>query len=207
VSPRPAIDHVRKPQILDAAAEVIVERGLANTRIVDVAKRAGTSAAAVLYWFETREQLLTAALIADEEAFAERVGERLDGAETATEKLVLLIEATVAEPQIDLWIELWARSLHEPEAAQERLRRDRVWRSLFAEVIDAGRAAGEFDPVVDPDLAALSITSFMDGLSVQMTLRDPALTPELMDVLLVEHAERTVGASLRPDLDAKPVSA
>src|SRR4029078_9515812 len=102
---------------------------------------------------------------------------------------------------------LWARSLHEPEAAQERLRRDRVWRSLFAEVIGAGRAAGEFAPAVDPELAALSITSFMDGLSVQMTLRDPALTPELMDVLLVDHAERTAGASLRPDLDAKPVSA
>ena len=207
MSPRPAIDHVRKPQILDAAAEVIVERGLVNTRIADVAERAGTSAPAVLYWFETREQLLTAALIADEEAFAARLGERLDGAHAAAEKLMLLIEATVAEPRIDLWIELWARSLHDPVAARERLRRDRVWRSLFAEVIGAGRAAGEFDPAVDPELAALSITSFMDGLSVQVTLRDPALTPELMDSLLVEYAERLVGASLRPGLDAEAVRA
>ena len=205
MSPRPAIDHVRKPQILDAAAEVIVERGLVNTRIADVAERAGTSAPAVLYWFETREQLLTAALIADEEAFAARVGERLDEAPGAAEKLMLLIEATVAEPRIDLWIELWARSLHDPEAARERLRRDRVWRSLFAEVIGAGRGAGEFDPAVDPELAALSITSFMDGLSVQMTLRDPTLTPGLMDSLLVEHAERLVGASLRPGLGAEAV--
>ena len=113
MSPRPAIDHVRKPQILDAAAEVIIERGLSNTRIADVAGRAGTSAAAVLYWFETREQLLTAALIADEEDFAERIGERLDSASGATEKLRLLIEATVAESRIVLWVELWARSLHE----------------------------------------------------------------------------------------------
>ncbi|MFN8114106.1 MAG: TetR/AcrR family transcriptional regulator [Solirubrobacterales bacterium] len=207
MSPRPAIDHVRKPQILDAAAAVITERGLSNTRIADVAERAGTSPPAVLYWFETREQLLTAALIADEEAFAERIGERLDDAVTATEKLALLIEATVAEPRIDLWIELWARSLHDPDAARERLRRDRVWRSLFAEVVLAGRAAGEFDLAVDPDLAALSITSFMDGLSVQMTLRDPALTPELMESLLVGHAEGIVGASLRPGLDAEAVGA
>ena len=207
MSPRPAIDHVRKPQILDAAAEVITERGLSNTRIADVAERAGTSAPAVLYWFETREQLLTAALIADEEAFAERVGARLDEAPGAAEKLILLIEATVAEPRIDLWIELWARSLHDPEAARERLRRDRVWRSLFAEVIGAGRAAGEFDRAVDPELAALSIASFMDGLSVQMTLRDPALTPELMETLLLEHAERIVGASLRVGLDAEAVGA
>jgi AcrR family transcriptional regulator len=207
VSPRPPIDHVRKPQILDAAAAVITERGLSNTRIADVAERAGTSPPAVLYWFKTREQLLTAALVADEEAFAERVGERLDGAETATEKLVLLIEATVAEPQIDLWIELWARSLHDPDAARERQRRDGVWRSLFAEVIGAGRAAGEFDPAVDPDVAALSIAAFMDGLSVQATLRDPALTPELMESLLLEHAERIAGTSLRPGLDAEAVGA
>jgi AcrR family transcriptional regulator len=198
---------VRKPQILDAAAAVITERGLSNTRIADVAERAGTSPPAVLYWFKTREQLLTAALVAAEAAFADRVGERLDGAETATEKLVLLIEATVAEPQIDLWIELWARSLHDPDAARERQRRDGVWRSLFAEVIGAGRAAGEFDPAVDPDVAALSIAAFMDGLSVQATLRDPALTPELMESLLLEHAERIAGTSLRPGLDAEAVGA
>ena len=53
--------------------------GSRNTRIADVAERAGTSPPAVLYWFETREQLLTAALIADEEAFAGALGERLAG--------------------------------------------------------------------------------------------------------------------------------
>ena len=198
---------MRKPQILEAAAAVITERGLSNTRIADVAERAGTSAPAVLYWFDTREQLLTAALIADEEDFAARVGARLESASSAAEKLMLLIDATVAEPRIDLWIELWARSLHDPDAARERLRRDRVWRSLFAEVVVAGRAAGEFDAGVDPDLAALSIASFMDGLSVQMTLRDPAITPELMGDLLVAHAESILGARISGALDAEAVGA
>ena len=56
MSPRPQIDHIRRPQILDAAAEVIAERGIAATRIADVAERAGTSAPAVLYWFDTKER-------------------------------------------------------------------------------------------------------------------------------------------------------
>ncbi len=203
VSPRPAIDHVRKPQILDAAAAVITERGLAATRISDVAERAGTSPAAVLYWFETREQLLTAALIADEEDFAERVGERLDGAATATDKLRLLIEATVAESRIDLWVELWARSLHDPAAARDRLRRDDQWRALLAEVIGAGRAAGEFDAEVDPGRAALSLAALMDGLGLQATLEDPSLTAEAMTAILLDHAEAVLGSSLR---DAPPVA-
>jgi len=203
VSPRPAIDHVRKPQILDAAAAVIIERGLAATRISDVAERAGTSPAAVLYWFETREQLLTAALIADEEDFAERVGRSLDDAATATEKLRMLIEATVAESRIDLWVELWARSLHDPAAARDRLRRDDQWRALLAEVIAAGRAAGEFDAEVDPGRAALSLAALMDGLGLQATLEDPSLTEEAMAAILLDHAAAVLGSSLR---DAPPVA-
>lgn len=197
VSPRPAIDHVRKPQILDAAAAVISERGLANTRIADVAERAGTSPAAVVYWFETRERLLTAALIADEEDFAARLGARLDAAPTATGRLLLLIAATVAESRLELWVELWARSLHDPEAARERLRRDDQWRALLAEVVCAGRATGEFDAGVDPGRAALSLAALMDGLSVQATLDDPSFTEEAMSSILVEHAEAVLGTSLR----------
>ena len=43
MSPRPSIDHIRRPQILAAAAEVIAERGVAATRIADVAERSGVS--------------------------------------------------------------------------------------------------------------------------------------------------------------------
>ena len=50
MSPRPNIDHIRRPQILAAAAEVIAERGVAGTRIADVAARSGVSPPAVLYW-------------------------------------------------------------------------------------------------------------------------------------------------------------
>ena len=40
MSPRPSTAHVRRPAILGAAAEVISERGVSNTRISDVAERA-----------------------------------------------------------------------------------------------------------------------------------------------------------------------
>ena len=73
MSPRPQIDHIRRPQLLAAAADVIAERGLAGTRIADVAERVGTSSAAVLYWFSSKDELLAEALIADEERFADEL--------------------------------------------------------------------------------------------------------------------------------------
>ena len=71
MSPRPQIDHIRRPQILAAAAEVIAERGVSGTRIADVAERAGTSAPGVLYWFDSKDQLLGEALAAAEARFGE----------------------------------------------------------------------------------------------------------------------------------------
>ena len=196
MSPRPAIDHIRKPQILEAAAQVITERGLAATRISDVAARAGTSAPAVLYWFENREQLLNEALIADEDTFAAEVGERLAGLSSAAGKLRLVIEATVGDTDISLWVELWARSLHDPAAAAARRRLDDAWRAMLAAVIAEGQATGEFDPGPDPAVAAISLGSLMDGLGVQVTLDDAAVGRERMLALVIAHAEALLGATL-----------
>src|SRR6516162_11316287 len=52
----------RREQMLRAALEVIEERGYAESRIADVAERAGTSPALVIYYFKTKDQLLTEAM-------------------------------------------------------------------------------------------------------------------------------------------------
>ena len=45
---RPRLTKKRRTQMLEAAAEVIGERGLCETRIADVAERAGLSPALVV---------------------------------------------------------------------------------------------------------------------------------------------------------------
>jgi len=194
MSPRPAIEHIRKPQILDAAARVITERGLASTRIADVAERAGTSAPAVLYWFDTREQLLNEALIADEEAFAAAMGERIEGIGSAADRLRTVIEVTAGDNDLSLWMELWARSLHDDDAAAARQRLDGDWRGLLTEVIVAGQESGEFDAGADGRSVALALASLMDGLGVQATLGDPAISREKVVAIVLAHAEAALGA-------------
>ncbi len=76
MSPRPSTAHVRRPAILTAAAEVISERGVQNTRISDVAERAGTSAPGVLYWFPTKDELLAEALQFSDDRFYAELTER-----------------------------------------------------------------------------------------------------------------------------------
>jgi AcrR family transcriptional regulator len=197
VSPRPAIDHIRKPQILRAAAEVITEKGLNATRIADVAARAGTSAPAVLYWFESRERLLSEALIADEVEFAERLEERLASIPTAAGKLRHLIEESSTDGDLSLWIELWARSLHDPASGAERQRLDDLWRAQIAGIVAAGQDAGEFSDAVEPADVAVRLAALIDGFAVQVTLGDRDVDAERMAASCIGLAELMLSADLR----------
>ena len=144
MSPRPQIDHVRRPQILAAAAEVIAERGLAKTRIADVAERAETSSPAVLYWFGTKNKLLTAALHEDERLFDELVAERLESLDSPSAKLRALFEICAEDANWTLWLELWTRSLHDEPMREAERQVEGRWRGLLTEVIEEGRSTGEF---------------------------------------------------------------
>jgi AcrR family transcriptional regulator len=197
LSPRPQIDHIRKPQILAAAAEVIAERGLAATRIADVAERAGTSASAVLYWFGSKDELLSNALTVDEDRFYDAVTERLAALDHPGARLRVLIEAYAAEYDVTLWMELWDRALRDHGAAVARQRLDDRWRDQIAEVIRAGQHLGEFAGV-DVDDAAATVASLLDGLAVQVTVGDPAFRPERMRDLAMKAAEVMLDCELPP---------
>ena len=69
--PAPATENneARRVEMLRAAAALICERGFGDTRIADVAKRAGVSSALVIYYFGTRDRLLVDALRHSVESF------------------------------------------------------------------------------------------------------------------------------------------
>jgi AcrR family transcriptional regulator len=196
LTPRPSIDHIRRPQILAAAAEVIAERGAAATRIADVAERAEVSPPAVLYWFDSKEQLLAEALLADDEAFYRGIRELLQDAARPSDRLALLIAATAsASRDFALWLELLNLSQRDAELAAARERLDARWREEVATIVRDGRAAGEFGGV-DPERAALVISALLDGLTIQAALEDPAMPPERMVEVASGAAERLLDCEL-----------
>jgi AcrR family transcriptional regulator len=196
LSPRPSIDHIRRPQILAAAAEVIAERGVAATRIADIASRCEVSPPAVLYWFDSKEQLLAEALVADDDRFYEELRERLDGAGDARARLAALFEAAAdGAHDFALWMELWNQALRDEEMRQARERFDTRWRSEIEAIVRDGQAAGEFGPT-DPALVALSLAALIDGLTVQVALGDPELSDRKLLEAVTTSAERLLECDL-----------
>ena len=197
MSPRPKIEHLRKPQIVAAAAEVLYERGLFDTRIGDVAQRAGTSAPTILYYFESKDRLLEEAVDYTDREFYERVVEGQARHTRASDKLVHLVQETSLGPRgltdWTLWMEMWVRARRDENVREAYFRLDRRQRQLIADIVREGQASGEFSPQADPDDFALALSGLMDGLGVQVTLGQPDVSSERMIDRCLELASSELG--------------
>jgi AcrR family transcriptional regulator len=201
MSPRPKIEHLRKPQIISAAAEVLYERGLFDTRIGDIAERAGTSAPTILYYFESKDRLLEEAVDQTDRDFYERLTEGQAQREDAADKLVHLIEETSLGPgglsDWTLWMEMWVRARRDPSVRDAYFRLDRRQRKLIADIVRDGQQEGQFYPDVDADEFAIALSGLMDGLGVQVTLGQPDVTPERMVDRCLALASSELGYEFR----------
>jgi AcrR family transcriptional regulator len=201
MSPRPKVDHLRKPQIVAAAAEVLYERGLFDTRIGDIAQRAGTSSPTILYYFESKDRLLEEAVEYADRGFYERLTDGQDRAGSPSERLIDLIEQTSLGPgglnDYTLWMEIWVRARRNESVRGTYIELDRRQRALIAEIVREGQADGEFDAAADPDDFAVVLSGLLDGLGVQVTLGQPDVTPERMVDRCLAVASRELGCELR----------
>jgi AcrR family transcriptional regulator len=190
--PRPRLDHVRKAQILTAAAAVLSERGYANARVVDIAKAAGTSPAAILYWFEGKDGLLAEALSLREREFHDRYTVRIERAATASEQLRILIEAMLHHYDWALWMELCVLALRDSAAAAERDRMDRRWRAMLRKVIRDGQQAGEF-LAGDADETMFVLAALLDGMAPLLAMKARGVTQQRVERTWLGEAGRLLG--------------
>ncbi|MGI8716092.1 MAG: TetR/AcrR family transcriptional regulator [Solirubrobacteraceae bacterium] len=201
MSPRPKVDHLRRPQIIAAAAEVLYERGLFDTRIGDIAERAGTSSPTILYYFASKDRLLEQAVEFSDRAFYERLTDAQDRLESSAERLVDLIEQTSLGPgglnDYTLWMEIWVRARRDETVRRNYVELDRRQRTLIADVVREGQRAGDFDAAADPEDFALVLSGLLDGLGVQVTLGQPDVTPARMVERCLAVASRELGCELR----------
>jgi AcrR family transcriptional regulator len=189
----------RREQMLRAALEVIIERGYPDTRITDVAERAGTSPALVIYYFKTRDQLLTEALRYSEDAWYAAGTRRMAAIETCTGRLEEIVAMTCL-PEEDaeaanswlLWLDLWAQSPRNPGVAAVRQKFDERWRETIRSLVLTGQEAGEF-AAVDADDFSVVLSALLDGFAVSIALDDPEVAPARAFELTMRFAADRLG--------------
>jgi AcrR family transcriptional regulator len=193
--PAPATENNerRRIEMLRAAAELICERGFGDTRIADVAKRAGVSSALVIYYFGTRDRLLVDALRYSEESGYEAMEQKLGEISSLRDRLSLLIKWTCV-PEADneipgawgLWFDLWAQAFRHDEVKAGRVELDARWRAM---IVDAVKSA-DLDTDIDIRTFALEFSALLDGLSIQVALEDPEVDSSVAYDVAMRFAER-----------------
>jgi AcrR family transcriptional regulator len=188
----------RRRRILEAAVDVLLARGYAGTRVVDIAKAAGTSSGLVLYHFKSLEGVLAQALTTVEDDFYAELAADLQATAGPVERLRhMALRGSGNGPAVGdwrLWLEIWVRALRDDGARATREALDRRWRTALREVIDEGVATGDFHPV-DAASSTVRLASLMDGLAIQLALADPDMTPARMTELWLEAASLELGAA------------
>ena len=195
-------NEARRRAMLQAAAELISERGFGETRIADVAKRAGTSSGLVIYYFGTRDRLLVDALRFSEEAYYDTAAALLAEEPDFRERLSLLVGWSCV-PSLPgevsgswgLWLDLWATALRHPEVREAREELDGRWRALVEGLIAEAQESGDVPGDVDRRRFALTFTIVLDGLSTQVALGDSEITSDVAYDMAMEFAEQRLGLS------------
>jgi AcrR family transcriptional regulator len=123
----------RREQMLRAALEVIAERGYADTRIADVAERTGISPALVIYYFKTKDQLLTEAIRYLENVWYADGQRRMAELPTDAARIEEIVAMSClpeadAEPRSSwtLWLDFWALAARNPGVGALRRKDGRV---------------------------------------------------------------------------------
>ncbi len=160
----------RRQEILDRAIEVFRERGADGTSLRRIAEAIGVSHAALLHYFDSREQLLVAVYAHAEQERSKAAGQPApEGLETLTQAAVNNVDVPGL---VQLYTTLLAASLEaKNEVGREFFssRFERLRTNLTA-TFQAQQAAGEIrTDVPAADLAALIIAA-SDGLQIQWLL-------------------------------------
>ncbi|MFJ6983228.1 MULTISPECIES: TetR/AcrR family transcriptional regulator [unclassified Streptomyces] len=191
----------RREDLLRAAVEQIEARGVAAVRIADVAAVLGVSNALVLYHFATKEKLVAAAFAYAAEGDLARLRKLLGRRTTALRRLRSAVRWYAPTGQAKgwrLWIEGWAVSLREPALREVARDLDRQWKAALTGVIADGVAAGEFR-CPDPSGTALRLTALLDGLAVQLTAYDGAVSRTRAQQWVDEALTRELGLPQRAE--------
>lgn len=194
----------RRGQMLTAALEVISERGFAETRIADVAERIGISPALVIYYFKTKDQLLTEAIRHYEDAWYAEGKRRMDALPTSARRIEEFVAMNLlpdSDPELDsnwqLWLDFWVQAARNSDVAMLRRQSDERWREVIVSLVRAGQEAGEFASI-DPHPYSIFISALLDGLTVQIALDDPVVDPVSAFELCMRYISDHLGFQWAP---------
>jgi AcrR family transcriptional regulator len=179
--------------LLNAAAELAVERGVRSLTLARVGERAGYSRGIVTHHFGSKQALIERLARATQAGFVPGLG----GLPPGLDRLLRLINGYVgALGQVAVlnraFLLLWAEAATEPELAPIFRDRDDAFRADLRDDVQAGIADGTIRPDVTPAEAAVEVVGQLRGIALQRLLDPRAVDTERLRHTVTEHWRRAL---------------
>jgi TetR/AcrR family transcriptional repressor of nem operon len=178
-------------RIVQAAAELVSQRGVADVSLDDVGERASASRSQLYHYFEDRDDLIRAAVVATSDAVLDAQAElfsRLDtweGIEAWMDALVELQVQRGARGGCPLGTLAGQLAERDPQARESIGAGLGLWQQRIESGLAALRSSGGLGPKADPaQLAKATIALVQGGLLLTQVNRDPLELREALDAAL-----------------------
>lgn len=183
----------RREEIMEATKGILAADGYRNLSLRHIARELGVEPAHILYYFDSREELLQKVIERwDEDAVVDGAAS-FDG-EHALDTFVDAVTRNLEIPGIvHLYLTFAAEAVHPDHAAHEYFReRFRSLHRLLGDAIRHEQSVGRIRLRVDADAEARKLIALADGLQLQ-ALVDPSFDPAVALASTVAEL-RNVGA-------------
>lgn len=197
---RPKRQEARRTQLMEAARRAVVERGLVDLRLGDVAEQAGMSPGSVLYYFPTLPALLREVQREAINRFCTAREESVRDEPDPRARLLAMIRSGLPEDAGDelayLLYELGAFARKDPAYAARYIELYQRQVAIYLGILEAGAATGVFRLASDAVVIARNLVILEDGYGLHMTMAVPTYEPADAVRQIIAYASVATGCEL-----------
>jgi AcrR family transcriptional regulator len=163
--------HATRLRIVDAARDVLVERGYADTSTRAVAERAGVQLSLVHYHFGSKQHLLVAVLDRENERLLERQQRLYAAPGPLAEKwrrACDYLDDDLRSGYVRVLWELWVAGLADAELAERWRVTMAGWRDLMESVFATWADELELELPLSPRVLASLVANIFQGIEIEL---------------------------------------
>jgi len=153
-------------KLITAAAACFAEKGFSATSVREISTRAGISQGAMYTYFKSKDELIRAIVLEEQNSALEAKDEPYSGSHF--DRLCRQIASCISDVGYPvthhLWVEIMAESARNADLQKTFISSDKIMRQGIAVIIEKGISAGEFRRDLNPEEVTVILYAFIDGL-------------------------------------------
>jgi AcrR family transcriptional regulator len=186
--------EVRRQLVIEAARDLIADKGLFNVLIRDISDACGVSPGTITYHFRDLDEVLMEVVKAETDNFYVDLQEAARGHGHAGRELLHFLEGMFDSDDNSrrhwlIWLDFWSAAARDEAYGQWMNAHYAQWRTALTEITERGIRDGIFAHD-NPAGFAIETAAMVDGLAVQCYSRRSVISVDAAKALLVEFVSR-----------------